>query len=176
MQGPYQETIVEMLASRAKIREPIRIRVTSQSMAPLINTGDMILVESVPVQEIACGEIVIFKNGSDLLTHRLVSKKGDSLITKGDANLFPDGRLSSQEVIGWVTAIERKARIIDLRKLRWRIGNRLIARISLIEGNFFLWMKRKKEKQGKENLGRVIPLTMRLFSFPFKILVRLIAI
>ena len=145
-------------------------------MAPLIKTGDMILVESVPVQEIACGEIVIFKNDSDLLTHRLVCKEGDLFITKGDANFFPDGYLSNQEVIGRVTAIERKARIIDLCKLRWRIANRLIARISLIEGHFFLWMKRKKGVQGEGNSGRAIPITMRLFAFPFRILVRLITI
>ena len=54
-------------------------------MKPAINMGDMI-VTGPPGQEIKPGAIITYKNGDELITHRVLSIDGETLVTKGDAS------------------------------------------------------------------------------------------
>lgn len=66
--------------------------VMSGSMAPAIDTGDVVVVSPLSPAEARPGEVVTFQDpdGSRLITHRVrgVSRRGDSVrfITRGDAN------------------------------------------------------------------------------------------
>ena len=67
--------------------------VKSGSMAPAIETGDMVLVRSVAPTEVAPDDIVTFRDPSrnqELVTHRVVEARrtgGEvAFVTKGDAN------------------------------------------------------------------------------------------
>lgn len=58
--------------------------VRSQSMEPTINMGDLII--SAPVNgEVNEGDVITFKLGDDLVTHRIYSMSEASIQTKGDA-------------------------------------------------------------------------------------------
>ena len=62
--------------------------VRSESMRPSINMGDVVF--SGPLDgplsgELEVGSIVTYQRGSELITHRVLSIEGGSIVTKGDA-------------------------------------------------------------------------------------------
>jgi len=60
--------------------------VTSGSMSPVFEAGDMIIITP-PPQELVPGMIVSFQMGEEIVTHRVVGVEQDGRIsTKGDAN------------------------------------------------------------------------------------------
>lgn len=72
--------------------------VSSQSMKPTINIGDIIVsspVDSLLNKGLRPGTIITFEHGKELIAHRIVSIEGESLTTKGDAVKDPDPWLTS---------------------------------------------------------------------------------
>ena len=62
--------------------------VMSDSMQPEINSGDLVFIGSPGrplVDDIKPGTIVTYRHNEALVTHRVVSITGDTMITKGDA-------------------------------------------------------------------------------------------
>ena len=64
--------------------------VRSGSMEPAIAVGDMVLAGPVGTGGIKPGVIISYELGKNLITHRVLSIDGNTLITKGDANKEPD--------------------------------------------------------------------------------------
>jgi len=62
-------------------------------MEPAINTGDVVIAGPAgAIGGIKPGSIVTYESGQDVITHRVVSIDGDTLITKGDASEDTDSR------------------------------------------------------------------------------------
>ncbi len=64
-------------------------------MKPTINMGDMVITGPIngPLGgEVRPGSIVTYQRGAELVTHRVLSIDGDTLVTKGDAVEDPDAR------------------------------------------------------------------------------------
>ena len=62
-------------------------------MVPSINMGDMVITGPVngPLRgEVKPGSIVTYQRGAGLVTHRVLSVEGGTLMTKGDAMEDPD--------------------------------------------------------------------------------------
>ena len=71
--------------------------VLSGSMEPKISTGSIVFVnQNVTFAELKKDDVITFKSGDVMVTHRVHEVQGDKIITKGDANESPD--------IGYVTA------------------------------------------------------------------------
>lgn len=69
--------------------------VRSESMKPIINMGDLVIVAptgSSLTGQIEPGMIITYSLNKALITHRVVSVNGDSLVTKGDASEERDPR------------------------------------------------------------------------------------
>ena len=64
--------------------------VRSGSMEPAIAVGDMVLAGPVGTGGIKPGVIISYEAGKNLITHRVLSFDGNTLITKGDANKEQD--------------------------------------------------------------------------------------
>lgn len=64
------------------------LMVTSGSMSPTFETGDLIMIVKIDPKKVKVGDIVTFQTKEkEILTHRVVEIKADSeIITKGDAN------------------------------------------------------------------------------------------
>ena len=58
--------------------------VRSESMKPAINMGDMVITGPLG-GEVEAGTIVTYERGAELVTHRVLSVDGETLVTKGDA-------------------------------------------------------------------------------------------
>ncbi len=78
--------------------------VTSGSMSPTIKIGDLIAIK--PQSFYKIGDIITFKVGpspKDIVTHRIVARKEDNLVTKGDANdVIDEGAIKKQNILGKV--------------------------------------------------------------------------
>jgi len=95
----------------------VRLRVFGTSMAPSILPGDLISVQRAVVSEISIGEIVLYSRDGRLFAHRVVGATGFSddprLITRGDRLRYDDPAISSGELVGRVTCVERKGAKVD---------------------------------------------------------------
>jgi len=69
--------------------------VMGESMKPTINVGDILITSSLGGllnTEVEPGTIVTYQRGEELVTHRVLSIEGNTLVTKGDAVEDPDAR------------------------------------------------------------------------------------
>jgi len=63
------------------------LAITSGSMTPEINIGDVVVSTPVSISDVKVGDIIVFKGDSNLVVHRVVGFSRDNcFITKGDAN------------------------------------------------------------------------------------------
>ena len=66
------------------------LEIKSDSMSPVLKTGDYVLVDGRDYPEI--GDIIAFYDSSsgDIVVHRIVDESGNCFITKGDNSLMED--------------------------------------------------------------------------------------
>ena len=74
--------------------------ITSGSMWPSLQEGDLIFIRSVPKEELAVGDVVVWQNNKGFTIHRIVKLSANTLTTKGDANFKEDEPVSYDGVVG----------------------------------------------------------------------------
>ena len=77
--------------------------VATGSMHGTIEIGDAVLVKINSDYDV--DDIVTFQNGDDFITHRVIAKENDTIITKGDANNVNDNPTEKELVLGKVVKI-----------------------------------------------------------------------
>lgn len=123
---------VELLRIVLNTESPLMV-VSSASMVPTLNVGDIILVSGVNPNTTTVGTIIIFHSPYDYqmpIVHRVlaITKDGNSLFfqTKGDNNPGPDGwRVPAKNVMGVYVAKLPYVGLISL-ELRGPLGVTLI--------------------------------------------------
>lgn len=133
------EAIRQLFINLLREGHVIRSLAVGASMSPSIKKGELLIVKPIALEEAEIGEIVAFRRDesqSVLTTHRVIQKGQQRdqryIITKGDRNPYRDfPLLSSQELLGKVTGIERNGQVISLESPFYRIRGYLMARWSL---------------------------------------------
>lgn len=110
------ELAAEVLRSFGRLR----LRTTGASMLPAVWPGDVLSVRSHGAMEALPGDIVLFARGGRLVAHRVVERAlcDDKIqwVTRGDSVAGNDAPVSSDELLGRVTAIERGSRRLTPRQ------------------------------------------------------------
>ena len=75
-------------------------KVKTGSMEDGIHTGDYILIYR--KSEYKLGDIVTYEKNGYHITHRIIKKNGNKVITKGDANNSEDEEISTSDIVGKV--------------------------------------------------------------------------
>lgn len=75
-----------------------QIIVVSGSMEPAVRVGDFLVIREQDVYE--AGDVVTYRSGGSLVTHRVVEIDGTDLITQGDANNVADEPVALSQVEG----------------------------------------------------------------------------
>ncbi len=75
-------------------------KVETGSMENGIHAGDYIMV--LKNTNYSIGDVVTYEKNNSLITHRIIKKDGDKIITKGDANNVEDEEISKSDIIGKV--------------------------------------------------------------------------
>lgn len=129
----------DILASGASLR----VRTTGGSMAPFINSGEIVTIQKVPCHELRIGDIVLIKNSHGFLAlHRLIRIKrlaqdAVSLQTLGDALTVSDEPILSDSALGKAVLIEKRfvfwgVRKIDMNNPYWKAFNFFMALVKLM--------------------------------------------
>ena len=69
------------------------VAVASDSMAPALIRGDLVVSDTDGFEELPEGVVVVFDNGERSIVHRVVGIEEDGYVTKGDANATVDGAI-----------------------------------------------------------------------------------
>jgi signal peptidase I len=100
------------------------MQVKGGSMYPFIKSGDRIELE--PVKNgsfIKKGDIILFRKNNYFYVHRVIKKKGQNFITKGDFSFGSDGAILQKDVLAKAICIHRNGRRIYLdSRLNLAIG------------------------------------------------------
>ena len=83
------------------------VAITSGSMEPVIQVGDVVVFSEAPADPIGRGTVVVFADGDgSLVTHRVVGTADDErYITRGDNNAVNDSSLLAHESVRGVGRI-----------------------------------------------------------------------
>jgi Peptidase S24-like len=106
--------IIQLLAEQGRVT----LRVRGSSMLPWVKAGDVAVIRRAGIDDVRCGDVVLFQRESRLFVHRLVEKHGTlrdaQFLAKGDAHPGPDGMIGRELVLGRVVRLHRGDKRIDL--------------------------------------------------------------
>ena len=97
----------------------VRLKVTGVSMLPAVWPGDILTVNRNSPEDLIPGQIVLCYRNDSLVAHRLISRTGNHLITRGDALPCCDAPFRDDEILGQVVSILRNGRRIDPSPAWW---------------------------------------------------------
>jgi hypothetical protein len=113
----------------------VRFVARGSSMLPSIYPGDLLTIRSGAMAQARCGEIVLCLRDGRFWIHRVTRKwrEGGLLrfATRGDALTLEDPPVDEHQLLGLVTAIVRRGKLVGLARkngprtklLRWGVRN-----------------------------------------------------
>jgi signal peptidase len=78
--------------------------VLSGSMEPLLSVDDLVIIKE--TQDVGVGDVIVYSardayaGADELIIHRIISRDGDTIVTKGDANNVSDEPITIDAVKG----------------------------------------------------------------------------
>jgi signal peptidase I len=108
--------LVQLLRAVLDEGAPVRFRAKGFSMSPFIRNGDVVTL--FPLQESSprVGDVIAFvvQGTEKLCVHRIVGKKSNLYITKGDNSSEADESVLNENILGFVRRVERNGREVFL--------------------------------------------------------------
>ena len=77
--------------------------VATGSMSPTIEVGDVVITKI--TKDVKKNDVIVYKDGESIITHRLIEKNEKEIITRGDANNSEDKPIEENMIIGQVIKI-----------------------------------------------------------------------
>jgi signal peptidase I len=146
--------------------------VSGNSMSPLINPGDRVLVVSVAAEQVRLGDIIVFKRNGGLVVHRVLKKlrtaDSFSFTEKGD-NTNISGLAGSEEIVGRFNMIRGKVKRLNLSSPLSRLTS-LVISLWIRFSNSGVYRLEYSNVRAISKTGRVLTPLVQLTS---NILVRL---
>lgn len=87
-----------------------RIRSEGMSMFPLLQPGDSIEFQRISPKQVKINDIVLLYCNETFITHRVVYRSGDGIVTRGDNNPKEDEGVSLEHIIARATRFKRKGK------------------------------------------------------------------
>lgn len=148
----------------------LRLTVTSDSMRPLLRTGDVVVVQPIEPSAVQPGAVIVVQRGGEWITHRLVAIDERGWHTHGDNTRYADEAASAAEIVGRVIAVEQGGQTIDLQQPQWRAIDRRINRVQRLQLQMFATVR----KWGGTRSNRFSRVCAALINWPFQLAVRLL--
>lgn len=153
---------MEMAAGDPARSGLVRIVVSGASMEPTLRHGDVILVSPAVPAVLRPGEVITFLTDAGPVTHRIVDRSGDDLITKGDNARAFDPPVNPGRIVGRVDAVVRAG--IET-PLPWGVRAVRVARLSMLEGRLAARIRPQRRAPG----------WVKLAGFPLRLLIAIVA-
>lgn len=106
-------SISSSLIKKIKGKSEIRLASEGISMIPFLQPGDVLYFKKTPFRKISVNDFIgVIKSGK-IFTHRVIYKRDNFVISKGDNNQFSDGKISPRQIFGKVYKIHRNKKKIS---------------------------------------------------------------
>jgi hypothetical protein len=102
--GPARRALFERYRDQ---RQTAWVQATGWSMTPIVNPGDWLQVDFGVGSGVRPGSIVLFTIGDDVISHRVLWRRGGRLVTKGDSTTWLDRPVAADQLLGVVRAVRR---------------------------------------------------------------------
>lgn len=117
MRGRTVLTLESLYRDHLAHRNILRFRARGQSMLPMIRSGDTVRVA--PLDRLRKGDVLLYERDGRWFVHRLICDRGADvsrgrLVLRGDGLPVADPPVTAASVLGRVTGIERRSRIVWL--------------------------------------------------------------
>jgi signal peptidase I len=152
----------------------VRLRVAGDSMAPLIEAGDVVLVQRVNAEELRRGDLLVVEEAGSFLVHRAVAISSNRLRTKGDNVRYADPAVTVHDVLGRVAMVEKAGGRIDLYAGQWPVVNRVLGLLGWCEMRTFAAASIVGRKLLSGRYTRGGSSLSGLLATPFRLLTRLL--
>lgn len=136
--------LAAMLQESMQQGERPSLTITSNSMYPLFQQGDQVIIEAVQIENLRPGDIITLldaQDASQLLTHRywgtVQHKQHRTLITRGDRPLWFDPPHTETDLIGRVVGRHRNGKKLSLTTGAGRWLNHWLSRQAILESRWF---------------------------------------
>jgi len=118
-----------------------RFQAKGFSMLPFIKNNDVITVSPLKNRIPGFGDVVAFihPKTEKLTVHRIVGKRDNSYIIKSDKSFNIDGFIHKQNILGYLTKVERNGKEIHLGLGPEKFLIAFLARINILSLIRFLW-------------------------------------
>ena len=90
------------ILKKAIENKAIPFKIVGHSMVPTFYPGDTVMLESMKMNTVSPGDIIIFELDENIVIHRVVDIYEDKVITKGDHNKYLDPMINVNNIIGKV--------------------------------------------------------------------------
>lgn len=128
---PYRPPRLGPLAEAGLRQEGhLWLRVSGASMLPLLRDGDRVEIRPAAPQDLRRGDLLVFQQGEHLVVHRLVARRGEEWIARGDNLPDRDPPIPRQAVLGRVRRVDGAAGRIDLSRGPWPRAQALLGRLA----------------------------------------------
>lgn len=137
LQLDLQAACCELLTNVVRETGTGSLKVTGLSMLPTIRPGDILLIERVKPEPfgnsgLCPGQVILFHRDGRLWAHRIVKISGEQIRTWGDSVPKMDPPVQLSQVIGCVTRIQRKSRVLSPdRSFLQRVAGLILRRSDL---------------------------------------------
>jgi signal peptidase I len=113
LSGP---ALVQLLRAVLGKGVPVRFRAKGFSMSPFIKNEDVVTLSPLKDASPSVGDVIAFvTQGTDkLCVHRVVGKKGDLWVAKGDNSSEADESAPIESILGFATRVERDGKEVFL--------------------------------------------------------------
>ncbi len=120
----------------------LRFKAKGYSMKPSIRNNDIIKVSRVSPQGISKGDIVLYRKNPDsqVVVHRIIKKKGQRFLLRGDNQYESDGWIEQDMIHGVVDAVTRNGKPVNVLTTS---GNNILNSIHFFFYNFYLVIRRR---------------------------------
>ena len=120
-------------------------QVVTGSMDPIIKIDDIVIVKL--TSDVKEDDIITYKSDDNFITHRIIKKNDDEIITKGDANNTEDAPILQDDVVGKVVYIISNVAIWIKVFKEPKVVVSLIISIIIIRLMFFKDIKNKNSEE-----------------------------
>lgn len=106
--------IIELIEAVHDKGASFRFQAKGYSMTPSIRNGDFITVSPLAGLFPGRGDVLAFRHPEmpQLLVHRVLGRKMDKLVMKGDSCPIADGVIPAENILGIVTRVERRGKTV----------------------------------------------------------------
>lgn len=103
------KNLTDLMRAVLEKKADFRFQANGHSMSPFIKNQDIVTISSLSKRKPGVGDIaaVSLSQRESIMVHRVIGKKQEKLIIKGDNNKSIDGVFEQSQILGLVSCVER---------------------------------------------------------------------